>query len=99
MRFKELKYNGVSHQNESEIVKILMSNNFYWLVDSEIENAEIEIKKNTLIWHDGDFISGNWNYGIFKNGQFNGVWEGGIFEKGLFNGKWLDGINLSSYLS
>lgn len=99
MRFKQLLHNSKIYKIESEIVKILMDNNFHWLVDSETENAEIEIKNNTIIWHDGIFSSGDWYYGIFKKGEFYGTWEGGIFEKGLFNGDWRDGINLSEYLS
>lgn len=99
MRYTELKYKGKTYTTESQINKILEDQKFYWLLDSEIENAELEIKKNTLIWNGGEYISGNWHYGIFKNGTFNGVWESGIFEKGLFYGKWLSGINLLTYQS
>lgn len=99
MRFLELIYNKKTYNQEREIIKILSDNGFYWLIDSEIENSKIEIKKNTIIWNDGIFISGDWNYGIFKNGEFYGTWEGGIFENGNFQGKWIDGINLTKFLS
>ena len=92
MRYLELRHNGKTFTNEREINQILQSNKFYWLIDSEIENAELEIKNNTLIWHNGVFYFGNWFYGIFKNGVFNGIWENGIFENGVFNGKWKSGI-------
>ena len=99
MRFKQLLYNNKIYKNESDIVKLLTSNKFYWLIDSEIQNADIEIKNNTIIWHNGIFTDGDWHYGIFKDGEFYGVWEDGIFEKGLFKGDWKSGINLSEYLS
>jgi hypothetical protein len=99
MRYSELKYDNKTYTTESQIIKILKDNKFYWLLDSEIENAEIEIKKDTLIWKNGEYISGNWHYGIFKNGKFYGVWENGIFENGMFYGKWLSGINLLTYQS
>lgn len=102
MRYLELKYNGkiYTHIEEiEEIGDILESLGFNWLVDSEIRNSKIEIKRGTLIWYDGIFISGDWNYGIFKGGEFYGNWESGIFEGGLMNGEWNGGINLSTHLS
>lgn len=94
MRYAELIFAGKTYTSEREITQILKSNKFYWLIDSEIEDAIIEIKNDTLIWHDGSYYSGYWHYGIFKNGEFHGTWEGGIFENGRFDGKWIDGIRL-----
>lgn len=94
MRYEELKCGGKIFTNEAEISRILKAKQFYWLIDSEIENAKIEIKKDTLIWHGGSFYSGSWSYGIFKDGSFHGNWKGGIFEKGNFDGTWNDGIRL-----
>lgn len=91
MRFKELLMDGKSIKNQVEIINLLKSKKFYWLLDSEIENAVIEIKKDTIIWHDGYFF-GNWKYGIFKNGEFHGNWNNGIFEGGDFKGNWKSGI-------
>ena len=92
---KELMFNNKKYYNKKEINNILRKQKFYWLIDSETENAIIEIKNNTLIWHDGDYLSGNWHYGIFKGGNFYGNWENGIFEGGNFVGNWVSGINLS----
>lgn len=86
MRYLELKIDDKVIRNQKKIEQILESNKFYWLIDSELENAKIEIKKNTIIWHDGYFF-GNWHYGIFKNGEFHGNWINGIFEGGNFLGK------------
>jgi len=94
MRYEELRYEGKTFVGEAEISRILKANKFYWLIDSEIENANIEIKKETLIWHSGSFYSGSWQYGIFRSGSFHGVWKGGIFESGVFDGTWIDGIRL-----
>jgi len=94
MRFIELLYNGDKITNQSKIESVLEKTNLHWLIDSELENAKIEIKKNTLIWHDGVYYSGHWEYGIFKGGTFHGIFENGIFENGIFNGKFISGINL-----
>lgn len=94
MKYLELIYGDKKYTNESQINDILSKNKFYWLIDSEIEDAVIEIKKDNIIWHNGNYYSGNWYYGIFKNGQFYGNWENGIFENGNFNGKWISGIRL-----
>ena len=94
MRFRELLYNGDKITNQSQITLILEKSNLHWLIDSEIEDAKIEIKKNTLIWHDGIYYSGHWDYGIFKGGEFYGIFENGIFENGNFGGKFVSGINL-----
>jgi len=89
-----MRCDGKTFVDEKEINQILQSKKFYWLIDSEIDNAIIEIKKETIIWHSGDFYSGKWRYGIFKGGSFYGTWESGIFENGIFDGKWIDGIKL-----
>lgn len=92
MKFIQLKYNQKTYKSQKEIGILLKELKFYWLIDSEFENADIEIKNNTVIWNDGDFFSGNWEYGIFKNGKFYGNWINGIWENGIFAGKWLSGI-------
>jgi hypothetical protein len=94
MRFKELIYENKIITDNKKIESILEKNNFHWLIDSEIENAQIEIKNNTLIWHGGDYYSGFWYYGIFKNGNFYGTFENGIFENGNLRGKFLGGVKL-----
>jgi hypothetical protein len=95
MRYIELKYRNKTYTTEVEIDDILLSENFYWLIDSEIENAQIEIEKGTLIWNGGSFFTGDWHYGIFKNGDFYGNWENGIWESGNFGGKWHSGVNVT----
>lgn len=95
MRYAELLIDNKSIKSQSKIDDLLISQKFYWLVDSEIENAKIEIKKNTIIWHSGNFYSGEWKFGVFKNGNFYGNWENGIFEGGNFRGNWKSGINQS----
>jgi hypothetical protein len=85
MRYLELIYDGKSIKNQKKIEEILQSKKFYWLIDSEIEEAKIEIKKDTIIWHSGYFL-GIWPFGIFKSGEFHGKWINGIFEGGIFLG-------------
>lgn len=96
MRFEELIIDNKSIRSDRLITRILKERGFYWLVDSEIESAKIEIKKDTLIWHNGIFFTGDWEYGIFKDGQFFGNFINGIFESGTFKGKWCSGINMQS---
>ena len=74
MRFLELQYNGEIITQNNKILKILEKEQLQWLIDSEVEQAKIEIKNKTLIWHDGYFL-GNWHYGIFKGGEFHGNFE------------------------
>jgi len=92
MRFRELDDNGIKYTKVKDINKILEKNNLHWLIDSEIEEASIEVKNQTLIWNSGIFFAGNWHYGIFRNGEFYGVWENGIFEGGVFKGVFKSGI-------
>lgn len=95
MEILELIYKGKTYKNNNEINKILKEEKLFWLIDSELENAKIEIKNSTVIWYEGLFISGNWDYGIFKNGGFYGNWKNGIFENGFFGGNWQSGIDLT----
>ena len=92
MGILELKRGNRTYTNPKEILKILKSEGFYWLIDSEVADAKIEIENNTVIWNDGHYVTGNWHYGIFKNGVFSGNWENGIWEEGYFNGNWKSGI-------
>lgn len=94
MRYIELIIEGKSITSENKINQILKSKKFYWLVDSEIENSILEIKKDTIIWHSGNFYTGIWNFGIFKNGDFYGTFKNGIWEGGNFKGKWISGIKI-----
>lgn len=94
MRYVELKYRGKVYTNQREINDILIKEEIYWLIDSEIEDAQIELEKNTIIWYSGSYYSGDWHYGIFKDGKFYGNWKNGIWESGFFGGKWHGGINL-----
>lgn len=93
MRFLELQYNGEIITQNNKILKILEKEQLQWLIDSEVEQAKIEIKNKTLIWHDGYFL-GNWHYGIFKGGEFHGNFENGIIEGGDFKGNFVSGIKL-----
>jgi hypothetical protein len=95
MGYQELKVGGKVYTNQQEIIKVLKNNQFYWLIDSEIEGAIIEIKNSTIIWNGGNFYSGDWQYGIFRGGNFYGNWVNGIWESGNFAGKWQSGINLT----
>lgn len=92
MRVEKLIYNGKTYTKSTQIVDILEKENLYWLIDSEIEDAVIEVVNHTLIWYSGNLYSGNWHYGIWKGGSFHGIWENGIWENGFFQGKWLSGI-------
>ena len=65
------------------------------MIDWLVIICEIIIKNNTLIWENGSFYTGEWHYGIFKNGSFYGNWKNGIWERGNFAGKWNSGINLT----
>lgn len=91
MKFKELIFNDKKIVNQHTILDILEKNGFHWLIDSETEDAQIEIKNNTLIWHNG-YYNGVWHYGIFKGGDFYGKFENGIIEGGNFKGKFISGI-------
>jgi hypothetical protein len=93
MRFKELKYNDDIIYSNYKINQILEKEKLQWLIDSELEDAKIEIKNKTLIWHNGYFF-GDWHYGIFKDGEFHGNFENGILEGGIFLGNFVSGIKL-----
>jgi hypothetical protein len=93
MKYVKVTYNGKEETNLSKIINILKEHKFYWLIDSEFEDAIIEIKNDTVIWESGNYLSGCWNYGIWLNGNFHGKWENGIFENGNFLGEWISGIN------
>jgi len=94
MRYIELLTDGKSIKSRVKIDSILKSKNLSWVIDSEIENAVIELKNNTIIWHSGYFF-GNWIYGIFKDGEFHGNWINGIFEGGKFMGNWKSGMKVN----
>ena len=49
MDFIELKYVGKTYTDPKQIINILKKEGFYWLIDSEVDGAIIEVKNNTLI--------------------------------------------------
>ena len=68
MRYIELLTDGKSIKSQVKIDSILKSKNLNWVIDSEIENAVIELKNNTI----------NWINGIFEGGKFMGNWKSGV---------------------
>lgn len=92
MRYKQFKYGNKEITNETSINRILMDNNIGWLIDCEFEDADIELKNNTIIWNSGNFYNGDWQYGIFKDGEFHGNFINGIFENGKMKGTFISGI-------
>ena len=91
LRIKSLIVNNKKIKNQN-VTNILSGLGFNWLLESEFDNAELEIKNNTLIWKNGIYYYGNWFYGIFLNGTFYGNFLSGVFKKGIFKGKRLGGV-------
>lgn len=96
MGILELRIGDKVYTNSKKITDILLEKEFFWLIDSEVSDAIIEIKNNTLIWYGGIYMTGNWQYGVFKNGGFYGTFVNGIFEDGYFDGIWKSGLNLKN---
>lgn len=102
-RYKELKYKGNTYTKRHQIDKILLENDFGWLIDGEVENLRIEIEKDTLIVNSGIIYNCVFEYGVirdadvrninFKDGViYNGVFKYFEIEKGIiFNGTFLKG--------
>lgn len=89
MRYNELLYDGKVITEQWKIDEILIENEFNWLVNAEIENARLEILKDTLVWNAGIWYNGTWEFGVFRDGEWKyGTWENGVW----YNGKWKDGI-------
>ncbi|NPV13266.1 MAG: hypothetical protein HPY57_16015 [Ignavibacteria bacterium] len=103
LRYKELKFEGKTYTKKYQIDEILLENGFNWFLDAEIENARIEIMKETLIFNAGIWYNGVWEYGVirdidwragtFKNGViYNGIFKRVTVERGIiFNGTFLKG--------
>jgi hypothetical protein len=95
MRYKKISVNKKEYFGRSEIEFFLKKYNLHWVLNAEIEDADLEIENRTLIWNSGDWLYGKWFFGIFKGGVFHGVFENGIFSGGTFKGKWVSGIDLT----
>lgn len=93
-RFSELKVYNKEIKNNKEIETYLSNTIFYWLLDCEVDNVKLEIIDDILYWNNGIFYYGNWEWGVFNNGEFKsgGIWNGGIFYDGTFEGKWIRGV-------
>lgn len=96
MGISELVYNQKTLTSEQDILNLLRNLKLYWLIDSVCENARIEIKKDTVIWHSGLYLTGDWHYGIFIDGDFKGNWISGIWEGGYFNYDIYEKIQISN---
>lgn len=102
-RYKELKFEGEVYTETYKINEILIDQELGWLLDAEIENARLEILKETLVWNAGIWYNGFWKYGVWRDGEwkfgqwengvwYNGTWRNGIFKNGIiFNGRFFNG--------
>lgn len=96
-RFLKLKCDNIVLTTNKEIEQYLANSDFYWLLECEVDNVDIEIntKLNVLIWNNGIFYWGDWQWGHFKNGEFkSGNWHGGIYsaDENKFKGNWIRGV-------
>lgn len=89
-----LKYMGKTYTDFRKIKSIVHEANCGWILDCEMESADLEINKNTIIFNDGIFYNGDFEYGIFRGGEFRGgKFINGIFDGGKFTGgKFISGI-------
>lgn len=94
---KELYIDDKIYTRTVDILSKLREYKLFWLIDSEVHDAIIEIKNNTVIWKSGNYLYGRWHFGIFQDGEFNGIWENGIWEQGIFKGTWISGVNKPKY--
>jgi hypothetical protein len=75
------------------IERYLATSPFYWLLNCEVDDVEIEIDDNILYWKSGVMYWGKWQWGVFENGEFrSGEWFGGIWKDGEFRGTWHNGV-------
>jgi hypothetical protein len=95
MKYKELKVGDKTYDTQNKIEEVLKKHGFFWVIDAEFEEADIEIKNETLIWNSGTWLHGTWEYGIWMDGIFHGQWLNGIFENGQFQGEWESGIDFT----
>ena len=65
-----------------------------WLKDAIVENEDVEIVNNYVIWKNGMWKCGVWKSGVWEGGTWkNGMWEGGVWEGGTWkNGVWEGGV-------
>ena len=56
MDFLELRYEGKTYTTKNHILEVLSKEKLYWLIDSEVNKAIIEIQNNTVIWHEGIYM-------------------------------------------
>lgn len=92
-RFLQLSINGEVIKGTQAIQKALLTTPYYWLLECELENVEIEIDNGILIWVSGIMYWGDWKWGVWKSGDFrSGTWNGGIFCNGTFKGDWIRGM-------
>ena len=95
IRFSSLIVDNKKYTFSLDIERYLVTTEYNWLLECEVENVNIEIKDNILIWKSGIFYWGTWYWGIWKSGEFrSGIWNGGVFYDGIFNGDWLKGRRL-----
>lgn len=93
-RFKYLIHKGKKIELDYLIKEILVSTGHNWLMDTEFEEAEIEIKDNMLTWITGKWYNGVWLNGVWLNGEwFGGEWLQGRWKNGIWHdGTWHDGV-------
>jgi hypothetical protein len=98
MRFKSLKV-GDRPIPQRRIEQTLTDLGLGWLLDCEVEDADVQVVNKTVIWNSGTLYTGTWHYGVWKSGDFHGRWENGIFESGRMLGDFLSGVIDDSLLA
>jgi len=84
-RYKELVYEGKTYTKKHQIDEILLEKEMNWFLDAEIENARIEIVKDTLIFNAGIIYNCVWEFGVIRDGDIRNItFENGVIYNGTF---------------
>ena len=70
----KMKYKEIIGGNQEDA-----ENKFSWLKEAKFKDAVIDITGGILVWKDGVWLNGYWDYGIWVDGVwFNGYWSDGV---------------------
>lgn len=92
MRFRKLTVGEGRTVPQHMVDQTLSELGFGWLLDCEVEDADVQVVNKTIVWRSGNLYTGSWHYGIWKSGDFHGRWENGIFESGRMLGQFVSGV-------
>lgn len=94
IKYKVNQFNDQTYKVKSYLTTFSCKNAYFDIKYQNMTKQKQTFRQVLIVWHDGQWNNGTFNYGIWKRGTWhNGTWQRGLWHNGTWkNGTWISGV-------